>query len=227
MKQDSQRKIDSLESRPAKPSLEKKATRSRFVLPNLPGNIKFLPYAMIAIILIVIAGTLIWRQHGAKPKKQTAETVIQKQATSTTEKRAEKTDQIPESSDGKLPAYTIIQPVATSTPQATQKSPTQQAPLRITIITQDRNEQKLIALNDSLMKQYKSQIDPKRGFFIDYFDSKEVAAHYFETVANSKIDKSTKAELYKHYVAIMVNSEALKMNQLYLQGTPVKSLKQY
>ena len=50
---------------------------------------------------------------------------------------------------------------------------------------------------------------------------------YFDTVANSKIDKSTKVALYKHYVAIMVDSEALKMNQLYLQGTPVKSLKQY
>lgn len=126
-----------------------------------------------------------------------------------------------------MPAYTLIQPVATPTPPAPQKSPAQQGPLRITIITQDRNEKKLIALNDSLLKQYNVQIDPKRGFFIDYFDSKEIAATYFDTVANSKIDKSTKAELYKHYVAIMVDSEALKMNQLYLQGTPVKSLKQY
>jgi hypothetical protein len=96
-----------------------------------------------------------------------------------------------------------------------------------TIIVEDRSEQKLIALNDLLLKQYKAQIDAKRGFFIDYFDNKDIAARYFKTVSDSKTDKAAKAELYKHYVAIMVDSEALKMNQLYLQGTPVKSLKQY
>lgn len=226
MKKDPLKKIDSIVLRSSKKVVPVPPVDRRKLL------LKYSPYILLAVIIVGVLGSLTWGHYASSSKKQAAKSTEKKQDTASststiTKIGQEKTEQIPSSQDGKLPAYTIIQPATTPTPPTPQKSPAQEGPLRITIIVEDRSEQKLIALNDLLLKQYKAQIDAKRGFFIDYFDNKDIAARYFKTVSDSKTDKAAKAELYKHYVAIMVDSEALKMNQLYLQGTPVKSLKQY
>jgi hypothetical protein len=120
-----------------------------------------------------------------------------------------------------LPEYKLIEPAQPSSGQASTGA------LRYTVITQERSADKLIALNDLLLNQLKDKIDTKRGFFIDYFDNQAIAGNYFAQVADKNVTKAQRDELYNHYVALMVRSDALKMNQLYAQGKDAKIIKQY
>lgn len=122
-----------------------------------------------------------------------------------------------------LPEYKLIEPAASS--QSNNQAST--GAVRYTVITLERNTDKLIALNDLLLNQLKDKIDPKRGFFIDYFDNQSIAASYFTQVADKNVSKVQRDELYNHYVALMVRSDTLKMNQLYAQGKNAKVIKQY
>lgn len=157
-------------------------------------------FGVVALAAIVAVGFTYLKYWPSKPK------VPELKVT------AQKLDPVKDKKDPGLSEYEIIgQNVNAST-------------TRIEVVTKERDKTKLIAINDSLLQKYRGQ---SQSFFIDYFDSKEIALTYFSKQTNPQISKAEKDELYKHYIALMIDSPILKMKKFYLQGRPVQELKSY
>jgi len=107
--------------------------------------------------------------------------------------------------------------------------------VRYTVITSERDEKALIDLNDTLYSAYKADQTKKaaetklaeKPLYIDYFDDATVAKTYLKDILKADLSQAQKDDLYKHYIALMLDSPALKQKTLYLQSRPAKVLKKY
>lgn len=95
---------------------------------------------------------------------------------------------------------------------------------RLQVITKETDGTRLIQLNDYLYTTYKGVA---KSFFIDYFDDKAVASTYFAKQTSPSVSKAEKDQLYRHYIAIMVDAPFMPNKVLYRQGRPPVELKRY
>lgn len=105
-----------------------------------------------------------------------------------------------------LPSFQIVGKIA------------KQYETRIQVVTTERSKEGLIKLNDTLYTQYRQGVNG--AFYIDYFDDVEIAKVYFQRVTSSQYTKEQKLDLFKHYVAVMVDNQQLQLKQLYQQVSP-------
>lgn len=85
---------------------------------------------------------------------------------------------------------------------------------RLTVITTERDKDKLVQLNDVLYPHYNRQIDG--SFFIDYFDDRTVADRYFQDIARADLNQNQKSELFGHYSAVMIDIDQARDKQFYV-----------
>lgn len=76
--------------------------------------------------------------------------------------------------------------------------------LRVTVITPETADVRLIAINDKLFPQYK---DKAKSLFIDYFDDEAIAKIYFSKISDPKLKENDKKNLVSHYIALMTASQ--------------------
>ena len=95
--------------------------------------------------------------------------------------------------------------------------------LRVTVITPETEDARLVAINDKVFPDYK---DKASNVFIDYFDDAEIAKIYFDKVANPKTNDKDKKNLVSHYIALMMSSK-ISGNKMYKISTDNIVLKTY
>lgn len=97
---------------------------------------------------------------------------------------------------------------ATTTPQQSQVKPTyevitdgsQNALAKLVVYTPEKDDQKLIAINDELLNKYKAS---HSNIYFDYFDDKGVAKTYFDKQLDDSVSESEKDAMFIHYIANM------------------------
>ena len=70
----------------------------------------------------------------------------------------------------------------------------------ITVFTLEKDDQKLVSINDKLVSENK---EDNVNLFINYFDDKELTKTYFQKMVDEEISESAKDEMFKHYIANM------------------------
>ncbi len=81
---------------------------------------------------------------------------------------------------------------------------------RIPIITPEVLPERLILLNDEVMKKLKDEGNIKgteQVFYLDYFDDESVADGYFIKQSDPKTDASIKKQLRQHYIGTMAYNQ--------------------
>ena len=66
----------------------------------------------------------------------------------------------------------------------------------ITVFTTDKEDEKIIRINDELLEKYKEN---RTHIFINYFDDSDIALTYFDKV--SKVSEAESDELTSHWIA--------------------------
>lgn len=94
---------------------------------------------------------------------------------------------------------------------------------RVTVVTPETKDKRLIAINDSLYEKYKGKSD---NLYIDYFDSDKFADIYFKKISEPNLSEENKKNLYSHYSAVFVSIKGSDA-KLYSSASPGKILKEY
>ena len=95
--------------------------------------------------------------------------------------------------------------------------------LRVTIITPETNDARIIAINDKVFSEFKGKA---RSLFIDYFGDEAISKIYFAKITDPKTSDKDKKNLITHYIALMTSSE-FSGNKLFKISTNNSLLKTY
>lgn len=83
--------------------------------------------------------------------------------------------------------------------------------INVDIYTSEKNDHKLIAINDELLDRYK---DNKTHINFSYFDDKAVAKDYLKKQSDDSINESDKDKMFSHFIAMMTYNTITGLKQL-------------
>ncbi len=112
---------------------------------------------------------------------------------------------------GSLPAYEIVKKPSNPAVSKTASINSQ----RIAVYVDSTDKDRLTALSNQLLKQYKGY--SSKQWYIDFFDNKSVATSYFGQINNPKLSASEKRRLTDHYVAVCMVDPAHKASLFLLK----------
>ncbi|MFA4995722.1 MAG: hypothetical protein WC536_01110 [Patescibacteria group bacterium] len=113
-----------------------------------------------------------------------------------------------QASNSNSTSNTTANTTTTTAPQQSQVKPayeivtdgSQNALAKLVVYTPEKDDQKLIAINDELLNKYKAN---HSNIYFDYFDDKEIAKTYFDKQLDDIVSESEKDAMFTHYVANM------------------------
>lgn len=69
--------------------------------------------------------------------------------------------------------------------------------LTLRVYTTEKEDQRIIQVTDKLL----SENAGLTHMFVEYFDDKEIASKYFETILSEAVTEEEKDQMFKHYIA--------------------------
>ncbi len=99
---------------------------------------------------------------------------------------------------------------------------------KMTIFTTEKDDQRLIQVNNGLVKAYKENLT---HLSIDYFDDENIAQDYFKKIVDPSISDKEKDRLFSHYIAGFTYNSVTGYKKLEKHGKtvdePFTILKEY